>query len=410
MEKPTLDSIYSYAFQEWLRDMTARGKQIYPTASHRCNSLLNERDESSRCTIVNVQTFVYSYVEEQEKLYHICTNYCKQKKLQPKLHDISSVVLSVMNIYICENSGKIHICNERCMEPTIQMPNGEHVCSMSGITRRSQYQDLYNFGDKYCGYTHGKKRARQQQQLKSSGSEEKANNKWMDSSGIEETLMNTARMKVNLLLFSEHRQSAERQKRIKLRAQGQQEVNKYIKHCEKNGELKCFMEADNRHCRVMESSKVFPITELTKTAANRLVEYYAYVCIAFHRHILLRIPQTEENRKTISDLIPCIPSILYLMSRGLKKGGIQIINPDSYLQVMLPGPNTLQIYNVNKTNFTHQKNVIAGSIKSAIESGFSPASISINQVSFEQIVNTSIPIHTLFQSINENTINMSSEK
>lgn len=401
MAAPTLNEIYAQIFTEWKQSMAERGKQIYPNSVHKCNSLLNAASVGrGRCTIVNVQAVVY---DNAENGYHICTRYCKLKEVEPKLH--SHVITTVINVYICENSCKVHICDERCTESTIQMPNGEHACSMSGLTRRSQYQDLYTYGDRYCGYTDRKKRARQHKPMQQ---ENKKARKWMNKSGIEETVISTARMKVKLLLFSEQRQKSEQQKMKKLREQAEQESQKYLKQCEKGGHVKCMMHLANRYSRVWERCKTFPIISMTEETANRLTEYYAYFCIAIHRHILMRISQSEENMKTISDFVSCIPAILYLMSRGLKSDdGVQIIHPDKLLDLLLPGPNTLHNYNVHKTSFTHTKNIIIESIQTAIsKENVSPASISIKQVPFECIVNSTVPIHMLFQMVNKNTINM----
>jgi hypothetical protein len=138
-----------------------------------------------------------------------------------------------------------------------------------------------------------------------------------------------------------------------------------------------------------------------------MVEYYVYFCMLVYAKLTKYVFVHDSTEDDVPSLKDCIPPILYIMREGLKTIDDSLLfSVDMFLDCFLPEENTLNRFNIKKTQFTRVRNRIATGTAYAIEEKhLCPAQLSVTPLSMEDILDSdAAPIHELFIQANPTSI------
>lgn len=379
-----LAQVYTILFQRWKAKKQQRNEIWIADASHQCNS-------KERCTITNLYTRVYEIVQpgSGKRELHVCTEECNKHAL----HRAGKLRATLSNIFICEHTGKFHVCTgSSCTEASVRSVHGEQVCRMSGLTRGSEFHDTYTAPVDKSSYAISNSHKRKRVDLyacdegSGSGGKNREEEEWLSSLELDSKSKNITLQLVDLLLFSKKRRELEASRLKKMAASARATVTTYIRRCGKSGcKPVCVMYAKSLYEKSMQDSRPPPYMELSRQVAERIVEYYAHFCMLLYARLRKYVFLGEED---VPSLKECTPAILYIMREGLKtSSGAPLITVDMFLDCMLPEENTLDHFDIKKTQFTRVRNRIAGGTSTSIEDRhLCPAQLSITPLCMEDIV------------------------
>jgi len=387
--KRLLKEVYTAIFQHWLMQKRKRDELWISDETHQCNLY-------EKCRVTNPHCRVYDFRDGENRLrQHVCFEGCDSR------HSSFSLRMNISNVFICENTGKFHVCGPDCDETTIRSRNLEHVCRMSGLTRGSEYHDTYTASaDKgECSVSNNRKRKFISAQ---NGERRARHEEWLQIMGLESKSLGIAVQMVDLLLFNKKRQQLENDRLRKMGQQSKSIVNTYRRRCEKANKPVCVMYAQWLYADSMQRNRPPPYLHISKTVMERVVQYYAYFCMAVYAK-LLKYVFVQDNSKDTPSLKDCIPPILYIMKEGLKTSSdAALFSEDMFLGCFLPEENTLNHFGVKKTQFTNVRNLIAnGTVYAIEESMLSPTKLEVIPVSLKDIIfSLEHSIHDMFTELN----------
>lgn len=377
-------------FNRWLTQKKKKNELWISDNTHSCNV-------TEKCKVTNMSVRVYELKHSiNGAKHHLCFSDCSLTHLHS-----GRIVLNVTNVFICETTGKFHVCNDDCNEPIVRSRNLEHVCRMSGMTKGSEYHDTYTTAaDKgECSTTNNRKRKFISAQ---NGTEAKQKHeRWLCDMGLESRSLNIAVQMVDLLIFNVKRQQLENERLKKMRAQSKAIVITYKRRCEKaDNRPVCLINAQWLYCNNMQRNRPPPYLHTTKATAERISRYYAYFCMTVYAKLLKYVFEDDD----IPSLKDCIPPILYIMREGLKTtSDIPLFTEDMFLASFLPEENTLNHFGIKKTQFTNVRNRITNDTANAIENNMlCPEKLTVVPLSLEHILySKDESIHDMFTKINK---------
>lgn len=400
-EQQLLTRVYNILFSKWRAQKQQRNEIWISDAYHQCNT-------KERCAITNFYVRVYEYshpVTKQSEL-HICEGECSKHVF----HRAGSLRATITNVFICEHTGKFHVCTAGgCSEPSIRSANGEQVCRMSGLTRSHEFHDTYTAPVDKCNYAVSNSRKRklvdlsasQQQQQGSKGKEEE---EWLSKLNLDSKSKNITLQLVDLLLFNKKRRDLEMGRIKKMMDAAKGEVITYKRRCERSeGKIVCVMYAAAKYTKKMQDCRPPPyIDPGCREAAERVVEYYAHFCMLMYAKFIKYV-FVNNKKEDAPSLKECVPAILYIMREGLKtSAGDILITEDMFIDKLLPEENTLDHFDIKKTQFTKTKKRITEDTAYSIEvQCLCVAKLSITPLCMEDIIDVrTAPLSQLFIQAN----------
>jgi hypothetical protein len=264
---------------------------------------------------------------------------------KPNTGDV--LVRRINNIYVCKSSKNVHLCTSDCPN---KIMNKEHclICPISGIQWNNDTERTRSWKNtakclptiitiksdpnKFCRDVNGSV-----------------------ISGSQNLTMQACKLEVekllDLMLFSQIRKQSEFSKYIEGSSMGHKRINKYTKHCQYlnvpvNVSTMCTLYVNT----VFKQPNFFRIQKEIENDAVRT--QYTNILVAYWKTLL---------RCTMFDLF--IPSCLYLMRSGVCVDGVYVIEQCSQLERVLPEASTLDLYGIQKAQFTHTKNLILKEIR-----------------------------------------------
>ena len=391
-----LGKAYGVMFAHWREQKKKKNEMWISDATHQCNS-------SDKCSITNLCASIYEYTTVHgHKDHHICLEGCVKKQL----HSIGQLCITINNVFLCETTGKFHVCNKNCNEPTIRSRHSEHVCKMSGLTRGSEFHDTYTISDDKGNCALSMSRKRKLVDVIQGGGDHKKlkHENWLHALGLDTKSTNITIQMIDLLLFNKKRQQLENERLKKMRQQAMAVVITYKRRCEKAKDKSvCVMYAQWLYEDSMQKNRPPPFLQTYKQIADRIVQYYAYFCMVVYAKLVKFVFSNDDDYEDVPSLKECIPPILYIMREGLKTSNdTPLLNVDMFLDLFLPEENILNRFNIKKTQFTHVRNKIAIGTSYAIEEKhLCAAQLSVTPLSMEDILQLDgKSIHELFMEAN----------
>lgn len=393
-QQEILGRAYRVIYARWREAKQKKNELWISDTSHHCNS-----DDS--CNITNMRARVYEFSNAGRQDYHVCTDEqsCKNKAL----HRPAALRATINNVFICEKTGKFHVCGANCSEPMIRSTASEFVCRMSGLTRGSDFHDSYTLtDDKGSISSLSRKRKAVDSHHPSDQSQKKQKTDtelWLAAMGLDSKSVTTAMQVVDLLLFNKRRQQLENSRLKKIGQQAKAVVTTYIRRCKKNSKIISVMYAQWLYEDYIETCRPPPYLHTLKCIADRIVEYYAYFSMAVYSKLVRYVfshkrkvgeEDEDEEDEDIPTLKECIPAILYTMreEEGLKAfDDTPLLSEDMFLKYFLPEQNTLNHFNIKKTQFTRVRNRITTGTAYAIEAELlCPAQLTVTPLSLEDLL------------------------
>ena len=158
----------------------------------------------------------------------------------------------------------------------------------------------------------------------------------------------------------------EQRKYVEMKNEAEKVVQKYIKSCEKAGQMVVFSAIVQLYINQMNRRHIFRNLIPKDRSVDDVVEFYAKRTCAYWTLITQRFPLGMQTPALFPIKIFII-SIMYIMKGGLCLGGVHVIPKDRYLGSVLPEANTLDSYSINKPAFTACKNNILKAYREAGE-------------------------------------------
>lgn len=269
---------------------------------------------------------------------------------KPMAEDV--FVQRINNIYVCKTSKKVHLCTSTCPH---KIMNKEHclICPISGMqwnndTERTRswkntakclptITTIKSDPNKFCRDVNGSV---------ISGSQ----NLTMQACKIEVEAL------LQMMLFSQIRKQSEFSKYLEGRNTGHKRINKYAKHCQflkapVNVSTMCTLYVNT----VFKHPNFFRVQQEIDTIS--ICKQYTHTLVAYWK-VLLK----NQCFKLF------IPSCLYLMRSGVCVDGVYVIDQCVQLDKILPEASTLDLYGIQKAQFTHTKNLILKEIRQHVPS------------------------------------------
>ena len=265
------------------------------------------------------------------------------------------------NLYMCCSTGTSHWCDEQCQTTCIDHADGGHVCRISGIRYDSVKSDTW-FMDHRVTATH---------------QENKDPLKLVRNTGFQMDTASTdtirhqqhiyiSRAQVAAIMFSNHRLFMEQRKYVEMKHEAEKVVQRYIKSCEKTGQMVIFANLVTLYVNQMNRRYIFRNLIPKDRSVDDVVHHYADLACRYWTLITRQFPLGVQT-PALFPIKTFIVSILYIMKNGLDVGGVHVIPKDRYLASVLPEANTLDSYSINKPTFTACKNNILKAYREARE-------------------------------------------
>jgi hypothetical protein len=326
-----LESIFS---KQW-REAT---QGWHHQAPHNCSM--------ERCNIERVVGGIWRNDTET----HICVRtLCPD---HPSWANRGTLKRQIHNVYMCCATGSSHWCDEQCRTTYIDHSDGGYVCMISGIRYESIKSDTW-FAPHQITAT--------QQEMKDPLKLVRNTNFKVDENSTEtirrQQHLYVSEQQIQSILFSDERLYMEQRKYVEMRHEAEKVVQKYIKSCEKKGQITVFTHIVQLYINQMNRRHIFRNLLPTKQTKESITEKYAKAACDYWSLITRRLPLGIQTPALFPIKIFTI-SILYIMKGGLSLGGVWVIPTDPYLASVLPEANTLDSYQINKPAFTQCKNNI----------------------------------------------------
>jgi hypothetical protein len=264
------------------------------------------------------------------------------------------------SVFVCVESGKVHLCTKRCLQALEETECGIRMCGVTGISYGQEEVALYG----QCG------RSRMFRLYKDPYEKHRDVSKTLSGvSNFESALRCQAINTMRLLIFSRKRMYAERRKRLIQQAAVRKKISSFAKRCRGDAHpvvfthLVCIALDAKRRQRAWTPPSAEHQTAREKACADVCVRVWASLV----KHTALC------KRAHFSRTLPTlVAALLYLMKGGVPMNNIQIIPKNYFLEAALPEANTLHFYGIQRGHFTAVKNELQRAIRQAIEDGLNP--------------------------------------
>jgi hypothetical protein len=307
------------------------------------------------CTIQQVIGGVWRY---KGQTHHCIPTICKS---HPKWANRGTLKKQYRNLYNCLNSGNAHWCDEKCDCTSIDHSGGGYVCRISGIRYDSINSDTW-FVQHRVTATHQENK----DPLRLVRDTDFEVNNDSNDTIRQQQHQFISRCQVEAIMFSNERLFMEQRKYVEMKIEAEKVVQKYIKTCEKNGNVVVFTHIAQFYINQMNRRHIFRNLIPKNRSIKEVVDFYANITGRYWTLITRKFPLGIQTPALFPIKI-FIVSMMYIMKGGLALGGVQVIPKDTYLASILPEANTLDSYHINKPAFTACKNNILKAYRDASE-------------------------------------------
>lgn len=308
-----------------------------------------QRDDIESCTAVLLQECRCHSIKEEgwhlvegrlhflnEKMSHFCHRWCSN---HPHWCTEQNIVTRVSNIYI-NHRNDIHICSDSCDSEKV-FTDGFLTCTISGIRyAKPKYVNTYQSNHEYHRTSSTVVRV-QQHHLKT-----------------------IAYDVLFRLLFSERRFEAEKKKLFDVQKDIKKNWVKMKRSYDKSKSVVNVLEMIHEAHAILNRriSRIFliPPEEIQKIICNFYRDRVNDICLK------LKYLTPHNVNYHGNALEAFITAILFIMRQGLRMNNVEIISKDYYLESALPEANSLDVYKIQKTNFTNCRNAIQAAIRDAL--------------------------------------------
>lgn len=271
-----------------------------------------------------------------EKMSHFCHRWCSN---HPHWCTEENIVTRVSNIYM-NHRGNIHVCSDSCESEKV-FSDGFLTCTISGIRyAKPKYVNTYQSNHEYHRTSSTVVRV-QQHHLKT-----------------------IAYDVLFRLLFSEKRFEAEKKKLFDVQKDIKKHWVKMKRNYDKSKSVVNVLSMINEAHAILNRriSRMFliPPDDIQKIICNFYTDRINDICLKL-KHL------TPHNVNYHGSALEAfITAILFIMRQGLRMNNVEIISKDYYLESALPEANSLDVYRIQKTNFTNCRNAIQAAIRDAL--------------------------------------------
>lgn len=264
---------------------------------------------------------------------------------RPRVRDV--LVRRINNIYVCKSSKRVHLCTSDCPN---KIMNKEHclICPISGI-------QWNNDTERTRSWRNTAKCLPTIVTIKSDPNKFCRDNNGTVISGSQNLTIQACKIEVenlmNLMLFSQIRKQSEFSKYLEGKNTGHKRINKYAKHCQYNEapinvSTMCTLYVNT----VFKQSNFFRVQHALDK--SEVYTQYTSMLVAYWKVLLKNLAFSLF-----------VPSCLYLMRSGVCVDGVYVIKQCVQLERILPEASTLDLYGIQKAQFTHTKNLILKEIR-----------------------------------------------
>ena len=307
----------------------------------------------------NIQHVICGYWRKSSGEEHSCIrSLCKN---HPSWANRGTLKKQYRNLYICCSTGTPHWCDEQCQSTCIDHTDGGHICQISGIRYDSIKSDTWIMDHRVTA-THQENK----DPLKLvRNTDFKMDIESSDTIRQQQHLF-ISRAQVASIMFSNERLFMEQRKYVEMKHEAEKVVQKYIKSCEKSGQMIVFTTIVMLYINQMNRRYIFRNLIPKDRSVDEVINHYANITCKYWSLITRRFPLGIQT-PALFPIKTFIISIMYIMKNGLCLGGVQVIKKDTYLASILPEANTLDSYSINKPAFTACKNNILKAYREASE-------------------------------------------
>lgn len=269
----------------------------------------------------------------------------------------------VDTLFICKETGKEHYCCQQCDGGRFVSDSG-YVCCISGIQYDTVRVDCWR-PSKRITSTHQENKDPLKLLRTSNGFMKFEFDKNKSIRDQQHILI--AKNILQTLLFSKKRLFSEQRKYLEMKREAEKMINKYVRQCERNKKMIVFTRMINIYVNQINRRRMFRDLVPTFKSKDDIIQLYAHRCQRCWEIITTKT-QLGVQYGNLFNIKTFIPSILYIMKRGLNIFQHSIIPKDYYLESILPEANTLDNYDIHKPSFTQCKNNILKAFRDTYES------------------------------------------
>lgn len=314
----------------------------------------------ARCSMenCNIQHVIGGVWRRKDESHACIRSLCKA---HPPWANRGTLKRQIRNLYMCCRTGTPHWCDEQCQSTIIDHSDGGHVCQISGIRYDSIKSDTW-FTNHRVTATHQENKdplklvrdTNFQMDIHSSDTIRQQQHKFI------------SRAQVAAIMFSNDRLYMEQRKYVEMKTEAEKVIQKYIKSCEKNGQVIVFTTLVTLYINQMNRRYIFKNLIPEDRSTDEVVLQYSSLACKYWNLITRQFPLGQLT-PALFPIKTFVISILYIMKGGLCLGGMEVIPKDRYLASILPEANTLDSYGINKPSFTACKNNILKAYREASE-------------------------------------------
>lgn len=255
-------------------------------------------------------------------------------------------VRGINNIYVCKASRQVHLCTVDCPH---KIMNNEHclICPISGIQWNNDTERTRSW----------KNTAKCLPTIATIKSDPNKNCRDVNGSviaGSQNLTMQACKLEVrnllHMMLFSQIRKQSEFAKYLEGSSTGQKRVNKYAKHCQHSGVPINICTMYTLYVNTVFKQRNFFRTQ--HSIDHDILTQYTDMLVSYWKVFMAHLP-----------FLQFIPSCMYLMRSGVRVDGVYVIEQCPPLDNVLPEASTLDLYGIQKAQFTHIKNLILKEIR-----------------------------------------------
>ena len=271
-------------------------------------------------------------------------------------HDCSQLagctyVVREKNMYICESTGNVHVCDNECIERYVNR-DSTATCKISGRCFQQMHHE-HPFGrvEQMVDVTpYVPKRQKKTTRTR---------NPFKTDAVTMRDYLKQAKIIIHELFFSQHRRDLDRLKQKQLKRNVNKRIKKYMKGCKKH--KKCAKRTDIdtilRSEHVLSGRRVGILEENPEQ-----VIHYAEIIVQLWMS-MSKTPYAHQH-KSHMHYKNHILGTLYMLQYGFCMDDTTILPKDDFLYKQLPSIHDMKSYKFNKKGITIGKNAIVNCIRS----------------------------------------------
>ena len=261
---------------------------------------------------------------------------------------------AVRNIFVCKKTGTVHHCTRNCSLTPVPNDDFTLACPVSGIQWDNETEVVrsWKLTSKCVPTITTDKRDPNMFSRDSDG------NVQNDTVNIQDESCKKSIHDVLHKLVCSHKRRVHELEKFKIgKHNAMKLVNKYMKYSKKNGFKNISIVHSIYLTETFRRRNFLRVMSMYKDNIQHYTERL--------HPIIVRLWNMFGHPKPFSFEI-YIPSILYMLQRGIRVDGTTIIEAEDDFERILPDANTLDMFGIPKSSFTATKNGIRTSIRNLL--------------------------------------------